>query len=577
MNRPATIWSESAVQGELVKGFGVVLAFSLLVNVLVLTSPLYMMQIYDRVLQSGQVETLLFISLIALAALVVFGALDAVRTYLLNRLGIYIDATLRDQVLVSAVSISRKQGGATAQRLVGDLNEVRNYLGSQSVVPFLDAPWVIFFIAVMAILHPWLGILGLVSALFLLALTIANDRLTRSAIAAASQQQLAATQFSDSALAGAEVIHAMGMQQAVAARYRNLVGVMIPLMLRSGDLAGILSSASKATRIIVQSAALGLGAFLVIRAELSPGGMIAGSILLGRALAPIEQAIGAWRQFLLARASYTRLRAMLSNMPVNSRPIALPDLKGQLNLEGIFLQLPGMEKPLLRNISLAAAPGTAISLIGPSASGKSTLCRLMVGAISPSAGRVRLDGADILSIGSDDISRTIGYLPQAVDLFSGTASENIARLGTVDDAKVVAAAKAAGCHEMILRLPNGYETELGARGQFLSGGQRQRIGLARALYGDPQLLVLDEPNANLDQEGERALIEAIVAAKQRRATVVLVNHRSTLLQAIDKLGVLRDGVLERFGDRDTILREMQPSAQVKPVLVPVAEGSGVRP
>lgn len=572
MTRPRSIWNSIGIEKELGRGLGSVLGFSLLVNILVLTSPLYMMQIYDRVLLSGQIETLLFISLIALAAFAVFGALDAVRTYLLNRIGSYLDVSLRDHVLLAAVSEARQQGAGPARRAIDDLNGVRNYLGSQNVLPFLDAPWVVFFVGLMALLHPLLGGLGLGSALFLLLLTIANDRLTNARIIAANQQQLIATEFAKSAINGAEVVHAMGMQNAITQRYSTLVGIMATSTLKATDIAGLLSAISKAGRMVVQSAALGLGAYLVIRAELSPGGMIAASILLGRALAPIEQAIGSWRQFLLARDSYRRIRQLLCNTPVIDKPISLPDLRGRLSLEGVFLQLPGAERPILRNISFLVEPGTAVALVGPSASGKSTLCRLVVGAAAPSAGRVRLDGADVLTLGPEDVGRSVGYMPQTVELFSGTVRDNIARLAIPDDEKVIAAAKAAGCHEMILRLANGYQTELGTRGQFLSGGQRQRIGLARALYGDPRLLVLDEPNAHLDQDGERALIEAIKTAKAAGTTVIVVNHRSTLLQPIDKLGVLRDGTLERFGDRDAILRDMQPQ-QPKPVLVPSEPGA----
>ncbi len=574
MTAPKSVWRALSVERELAKGFGLVLGFSFLINLLVLTSPLYMMQIYDRVLMSRQIETLVFVSIIALVALMAFGALDAVRTYLLNRIGNYIDAAMRDQVLAGALILARKQGGAAGARLLSDLTEVRSYLGSQNVVPFLDGPWVLFFVAIMALLHPWLGVLGFGAALFLLLLTIINDALTKSPLAAANAQQFKATQFADSILSGAEVVHAMGMQGAAVKNYRRFVSDAAKATLFSSDVVGLFAALSRCSRVVIQSATLGLGAYLVIRAELTPGGMIAASILQGRALAPIEQAIGAWRQFALARISYRRIRDLLQSTPVSIPSIALPDLKGELRLEGVFLQLPGHDRPVLRNIGFQTRPGTALALIGPSASGKSTLCRIIVGALSPSSGKVRIDSAEISEISPGDLSRTIGYLPQNVDLFAGTVSENIARLGQVDDAKVVAAARAAGCHEMILRLSRGYHTELGAQAE-LSGGQRQRIGLARALYGEPMLLVLDEPNAHLDQDGEKALIDAIVATKRRGATVVIVNHRSTLLHAIDKIGVLRDGALERFGDRDVILRELQPSAN-KPALVPVADSPGLR-
>ncbi|MET3925032.1 type I secretion system permease/ATPase [Devosia sp. 2618] len=576
-NKARSIWAELSVSSNILSALIAVLVFSCFVNILVLTSPIYMMQVYDRVLGSSQVETLLFLSLIALMAYTVFGALDAVRSYVLTRLGSYLDLSLRDPVLTQALA-QVSQDSVGARRLVDDLNTMRNYLGSPGVLPFVDAPWVPFFIAVMAMLHPWLGILGIVSAVLLFALAVANDVLTRKYVIAAGQQQSVAGDFATAAIQNAEVVQSMGMQDDISRRYRSYVDDMSSANKRAGDISAILSSASKAIRMIVQSAALGVGAFLVLRAEMSAGGMIGGSILLGRALAPIEQTIGSWRQFISARESYGRVSRFLKNTPASIDRIALPDLKGRLSLEGVFYQIQGADRPVLRNINFAIEPGTALALVGPSASGKSTLCRLAVGAIHPNMGNVRLDGADITSLNPTDARQFIGYMPQNVELFAGTVSDNIARLGAVDDAAVVKAAKIAGCHDMILRLPKGYETELGARGMFLSGGQRQRIGLARALYGSPCLLVLDEPNANLDQEGEKALVDAIRTTKENGASVIVVSHRTTLLQPIDKLAVLRDGMLERFGNRDDILREMQPQA-AKPALVQPneAQSSGGKP
>lgn len=570
--RMRSIWADLNVSSNILAAFLVVLAFSLLVNLLVLTSPLYMMQVYDRVLGSSQVETLVFLSLIAIAAFAVYGALDAVRSFVLTRLGSYLDVSLRDPVLTQAVAQASQQGPG-ARRLIDDLNTMRNYLGGQGVLPFMDAPWVPVFILVMSMLHPWFAILGTGSALLLFGLAIANDAMTRNHVLAAGQQQSVASEFAGNAIQNAEVIQAMGMQDAISNRYRNYVDDMSEANRRAGDIGSILSSASKAIRVIVQSAALGLGAYLVIRAEMSPGGMIAASVLLGRALAPIEQTIGSWRQFVSARESYGRISTFLKSTPAGEDRIALPNLAGSVSVEGLFYQLPGGDKPVLRNINFSITPGTAVALVGPSASGKSTLCRLIVGALQPSAGNVRIDGADVTSLNRADARQTIGYMPQNVELFAGTVRDNIARLGAVDDAAVVEAARIAGCHDMILRLSDGYETELGPRGLFLSGGQRQRIGLARALYGGPRLLVLDEPNSNLDQEGEKALVEAIKTVKQAGTTVIVVSHRSTLLQPIDKLAVLRDGILDKFGNRDDVLREMQPQPpQVhKPVLVPVTE------
>lgn len=565
-----SIWADLGVSQEVRRAIGVVLVFSIFVNLLILTSPIYMMQVYDRVLVSGQIETLLFLSVMAVLALTVLGLLDGARAYMLNRFGRYLDLALRDPVLMQAIAQSRTVAG-NQRKLVEDLGTMRNYLGSPSILPFIDAPWVPFFVVIISLMHPWLGILAVVSAVLLFALAVANDHFSRQWLRQAASQQSAAMEFASSAIQNSEVVHAMGMQAAVSRRYRKHIDDVGESSQRAGDIGSAITAASKALRIAVQSAALGLGAYLVIKAELSPGGMIASSIVLGRALAPIEQTIGSWKQFLSARDAYANIKGFLEKVAATDDRISLPGVKGALSAEGVFFQLPNSSKPTLRNIAFSLEPGQVVALVGPSASGKSTLCRLLVGANIPSAGSVRLDGADITGLSPEDTRRYIGYLPQSVELFSGTVRDNIARMGAADDEAVVAAARLAGCHDMILRLPAGYDTELGPRGSFISAGQRQRIGLARALYGNPRLLVLDEPNSNLDQDGEMALIEAIRQVKLGLTTVVVVSHRTSLLQPVDKLAVLRDGMLERFGDRDEVLREMSPRAPQKPALVPVAE------
>ena len=561
-----SMWAALGVSRNLVSAFGVVLVFSFFVNILILTSPIYMMQVYDRVLVSAQVETLLFLSLIALFALAVLGVLDGVRSYLMTRVGRYLDVTLRDPVLTQAIAQSRRSPG-NQRRLVDDLNTARNYIGSPAVLPFLDAPWVPFFIAIIAMLHPWLGVLAACSAVLLFGLAVANDTMARAALREAATQQVLSNEFASAAIQNSEVVHAMGMQGAVSDRYRRFVDDMGLSSQRASDISAIISNVSKIVRIAVQSAVLGLGAYLVIQNQMSAGGMIAASIVLGRALAPIEQTIGSWKQFVAARDAYKNVRAFFEDMPVADERISLDGVKGDVRVEGVSYVLRNGERPVLNRVSFALEPGTALALVGPSASGKSTLCRIMVGATAPTLGKMRLDGADITGLNPEDVSRAVGYLPQTVELFAGTVKDNIARLGEAQDEEVIAAARAAGCHDMILRLPMGYETELGPRGAFLSGGQRQRIGLARALFRSPRLIVLDEPNSNLDQEGEGALVEAIARAKADGATVVVVSHRFSLLKPIDKLAVLRDGELEKFGDRDDVLRDMAPQPLVKPTLV----------
>jgi PrtD family type I secretion system ABC transporter len=454
------------------------------------------------------------------------------------------------------------------RRALDDLTTFRNYIGSPAVLPFIDAPWVPFFVFIIFTMHAWLGILAMASVVVLVGLSLLNDRTTQAQLRRAAERQAMANDFAGQIVQNAEVVRAMGMRDAIQRRYRAFIDQQGEASQLASDRAAIYQSMTKAIRIAVQSATLGLGALLVIRGELTPGGMIAASIILGRALAPVEQGIGSWKQFVGARDAYRSLKEFLGEIPAAEERISLPGLRGSVRVEDVTYRVGEGDAPILRRISFALEPGTAMALVGPSASGKSTLCRLLVGSIAPTLGTVRIDNADVTALKSEDVQRLIGYLPQNVELFAGTVKENVARLGSVDDAAVVEAAKAAGCHETILRLPRGYETEIGPRGAFLSGGQRQRIGLARALYGGPRVLVLDEPNSNLDQEGEVALIQAIVNAKQAGVTVIVVNHRSTLLQPIDKLGLIRDGVLELFGDRDDVLRQMMPPrAAPKPTLV----------
>lgn len=562
-----SVWEALGVESSLRLGLGFVLFFSFFVNLLVLTSPIYMMQIYDRVLVTGQVETLLLLSIMVVIALAVFGTLDGVRTFLLTRLGRHMDGILRDPVLANSIA-PVMSASAPPRRALDDLTTYRNYIGSPAVLPFIDAPWVPLFVAIIFMMHPWLGTLAVMSVVVLVGLSLANDRMTQTQLRRAAERQAMANDFAGQVVQNAEVVRAMGMRGAVQARYRAFIDQHGAASQQASDAGTVFQAMTKSIRIAVQSATLGLGALLVIRGELTPGGMIAASIILGRALAPVEQGIGSWKQFVGARDAYRSIREFLQDIPAADERISLPDLRGAVKVEDVTYRVGDADAPILRRISFALEPGTAMALVGPSASGKSTLCRLLVGSIAPTLGSVRIDNADVTALKSEDAQRLIGYLPQTVELFAGTVKENIARLGAVDDAAVVEAAKAAGCHDTILRLASSYETEIGPRGAFLSGGQRQRIGLARALYGKPRVLVLDEPNSNLDQEGEAALIQAITRIKQSGVTVIVVNHRSTLLQPIDKLGLIRDGMLELFGDRDEVLRQMMPQRQPpKPTLV----------
>jgi ATP-binding cassette, subfamily C, bacterial exporter for protease/lipase len=367
--------------------------------------------------------------------------------------------------------------------------------------------------------------------------------------------------FAATAVRNADVVHAMGMQSAVVARHDARQSEINAGSQRGAERSALITGASKAVRVGVQIAMLGLGAWLVTQGQLTAGGMIAAAIILGRALAPLEQAIGSWRSFTAAREAQGRIRSLLAAMPPAREPTALPAPTGRLEVEGVSLVLPGQDRPVLRTVSFALKAGSVMAVVGPSAAGKSSLCRLLVGSWGPSAGHVRLDRANLEHWRSEDRRRYIGYLPQGIELFGGTVRDNIARLGEASDEAVVEAAQRAGCHDMILRLPKGYDTEIGEGGAFLSGGQRQRIGLARALLGTPRLVVLDEPNSNLDQQGESALIAAISEIKQTGATVVLVSHRFAMMRVVDAIAVLRDDSLEKFGPRDQVLADLQTVPQ----------------
>ena len=559
-------------------GFGIILIALLsgAVNFLILVSPIYMFQVFDRVLLTFRVETLIYLSVVAGVCIVVLGVFDALRSVAVARLGRWWDDTARPDLFDASLAAARTRGpnvGATLQ----DLTQVRTFIGGPSLLPFFDAPWAPLFIAVIFLLHPVLGLIALGSAIVLLCFAVANDVFSRLSRAGISGDQIANGVFAATALGNADVVHAMGMQPAVVALHDRRQNGINAASQVGAERTAIITGASKAVRIGVQVAILGVGAYLVTLGELTAGGMIAASIILGRALAPVEQGIGAWRGFTAAREAHGRIAALLKAVPAAPEPTALPAPTGRLSVESVSLALPGQDKPVLRQVSFALEPGSVMAIVGPSAAGKSTLCRLLVGAWRPVAGHVRLDGAELGQWRSEDRGRYIGYLPQSIELFGGTVGDNIARLGPAEDSAVVEAARIAGCHEMILRLPRGYDTEIGEGGAFLSGGQRQRIGLARALFGRPRLVVLDEPNSNLDAEGESALIQAMTSVRERGGTVVVVAHRPSAISVLDQLMMIKDGHMVAFGPKDEVLGKVMARPIESPSLPlrswPVAPGA----
>ncbi|MGH6912953.1 MAG: type I secretion system permease/ATPase, partial [Geminicoccales bacterium] len=492
---------------EVRQGLWAVGAISLFLNLLALTSPLYMFQVFDRVLASGRVETLVALTVIAAFALLCLSGLEVVRLRMLARIGAWLDRALTRAVLEASVgeTLAGRPIGAQA---MGDLGQLRGFINSQAIFPIFDAPWTPVFIVVIWLLHPWLGLLALSGAGVLFGLALANELVSRAPLAAAGQAWLTVQRHYETALRNAEVVQAMGMLPALLQRWHADNEQVRACQSRASDRTGWLYGISKFVRLFVQIAVLGLGAYLVLEGALTGGGMIAGSILLGRALAPVEQAIGAWKGFHAARASYERLRLLLQRHPGDATAIRLPVPEGRISVDQLIFNSP-QGRPILKGVSFELAAGEVLAVVGPSASGKSTLCRLLTGVWPPSRGHVRLDSAEVHAWDRGDFGRYVGYLPQDVELFAGSVRDNIARMTDAPDDAVIAAALLAGVHEMILHLPDGYATEVGSHGATLSGGQRQCIGLARAMFGTPSVVVLDEPSASLDQVGERAVLDAI--------------------------------------------------------------------
>ncbi len=538
-----------------------VIATSFFLNILVLVSPLYMQQVFDRVVQTQHLETLIFLTLMAVSALVFLGAIDTLRNVGLSRIGRWTDESLRTSVFGAALQQARTEGRINGQ-VVSDLTALRNFVGSPQVVPFFDAVWMPLFLALMFALHPAFGAIGLISAAILFLLAFWNDLGTRRRMAGISAAQVRVGAFSNTLLRNADVVHGMGMFGAAMDRYGNETRRIADHTQRATDFGAIVGGISKFTRILVQVLVLGIGAYLVTKGEVTSGAMLASSIILGRALAPVEQSISAWRAFVAAREAYGRINEAVAKTAHRAMPaIRLPDPVGRIQIENVSFRFPKSERLVLRNINLDVPAGSIVALVGPSGSGKSTLCKILVGSWLPTAGGVRLDGASVQNIARDQIGDWVGYLPQGIELFNGSVRDNISRMKTVADQEIVAAAQLAGCHQLILRLPDGYATDLGEGGNNLSGGQKQRIALARTVFGNPKFVVLDEPNSNLDAEGESALVATIVALKQRGVTVVLVSHRLSVLSPVDFIAVLREGAVDMFGEREAVMQELARRAR----------------
>lgn len=539
--------------------------FSVAVNLLMLVPIIYMLQVYDRVISSGSMSTLAMLTLLIFTLLLAMGGFEWVRSMILISASNRIEIGLRERVYDAMFRNAMNSGGVARSDLaMRDLTGLRQFLTGTGLFAFFDAPWFPIYVGIMFLFHAWFGVAAIVAGIIMVILAVTNEKVTNKKLKDANTQANAINNQIASNLRNAEVIAAMGMVGDIRRSQQQKSDEVLTLQTNASKAAGALTSMTKTFRVTAQSLILGLGAWLALEGLISPGMMIAGSLLLGRALAPIDLLVSTWKGFSLARAQYERLGELLEGVPETPDTMSLPAPKGHLTVEQAFVRPPGSEAPVVKGVSLELLPGEALAIVGPSASGKSSLARALLGIWPTVSGKVRLDGADVSAWDRAELGPHIGYLPQDIELFDGTISDNICRFGKPDPERIVLAAKLAGVHELILRLPDGYDTVIGGIGGILSGGQRQRIGLARALYGNPRLLVLDEPNSNLDDQGERELVEALRRAKGQGCTIVVITHRTLVFQIVDKILVMRDGVAFAYGPREQVLAQLAGKAQQAP-------------
>ena len=532
--------------------------FSMAINLLYLALPIYTSQVYDRVLASGNMATLVMLSIAFVFAIGALAGLESVRARVLNRGGMRLDALLARRVMSASVEQSLISPMLQRAQPLRELDSFRSLVSGTGLVAMLDLPWALLFLGVLFVIHPAIGLAAVACAAILLGLAVLNEYISRKPLAEAAQSATRTYAFAESSLKNAEIIQASGMMDGLLQRWRKDRNRMLQAQGASVDQGSTVMSGIRFVRFSAQALVLGIGAYLAVDRTITPGAMFAASILLGRAMQPIEQLVGLWRQLVAAKQSLFNVSALLATRPPRRPAITPAEPTGQISVEEVVFVPPGTTRMVINKVSFALAPGEALGLVGPSAAGKSTLARLLVGVCPPTAGVVRLDGANVWTWDRNAFGRHVGYLPQDIELFPGTVAENIARFGSLLPEEVVRASNLAGAHEMILRLPNGYETEVGEQGTLLSAGQRQQIALARAVYGSPRLVVLDEPNSNLDSNGEVALLECLARLKNMDATVVVISHRMAALNAVDKLLFLDAGVMKGFGPRQEIMTRLTP-------------------
>ncbi|MCX7897473.1 MAG: type I secretion system permease/ATPase [Rhodocyclaceae bacterium] len=535
------------------------------ITVLALAPSWYMLEVYDRVLNSMSLPTLAMLTLLVMALYVVMEILEWTRGELLQNLGLLFEKRYGERVFDAVMQASLRQVPGAMQG-INDMRTLREFFSAPALTALLDAPMASLFLLLLFLIHPALGAFALLFALGQVYLAYQTERSTQPPLVEANRMAISAQNYAQGTLRSAQVVEAMGMLPAILQRWMKRQRRFLELQALASDRAGSRSAIAKALQNILSSGLMGLAAWLLLQQSLPGGGamLIIASILGARAMTPLVQLIASWKQVVEARDARDRLDKFLLDMPERPAGMSLPAPSGNLSVEGLVASAPGSQIPILRGLSFALPAGKCLVVVGPSAAGKSTLARLLVGVWLPMAGKVRLDGADIHAWNKSELGPHIGYLPQGVELFDGTLAENIARFGEIDMTKVIAAAQLVGLHDMIMQLPNGYESRIGEDGCILSGGQRQRVGLARAIYGEPRFLVLDEPNAHLDEEGDRALLSCLLEMKRRGATLVVISHRTSVLPAADAMLILRDGQITALGPRDEILaalaKAQQPSA-----------------
>ncbi|TFY86767.1 type I secretion system permease/ATPase [Pseudomonas nabeulensis] len=538
--------------------------FTALINLLMLVPSIYMLQVYDRVLSSQNETTLVMLTLMVVGFFAFIGTLEVIRSFIVIRIGSQLERRFNLQVYKAAFERNLQRGQGHAGQSLGDLTHIRQFITGPALFAFFDAPWFPLYLLVIFLFNVWLGVLATAGAGLLIGLACLNEYLTKKPLGEAGGYSQQSSQMATSHLHNAETIQAMGMLGALRKRWFAVHSQFLGLQNKASDTGSVITALSKSLRLCLQSLVLGVGALLVIKGDMTAGMMIAGSILMGRVLSPIDQLIAVWKQWSAAKLAYQRLDNLLRECPPPIEPMKLPAPKGQVSFEQVSAGPPGQRMATLQQVSFSLGAGEVLGVLGASGSGKSTLARVLVGVWPTLSGTVRLDGADIHRWDRDDLGPHIGYLPQDIELFSGSIADNIARFREADPGWVVQAAQQAGVHELILRLPQGYDTVLGDNGGGLSGGQKQRVALARALYGSPRLIVLDEPNSNLDTVGEAALASAIVQMKVQGSTVVLVTHRSAALAQADKLMVLNEGHLQAFGPSQDVLRALSGQRERMP-------------